>query len=318
MSQESPSKKRRIIGWVAYGFLCVAALTVGAGLGWMNRSTVVTEFVRQTVSNTPPEQVFQEDSITVLLLGLDENRAPGGRVISTREGTRSDSILLAKVDFHRKEITAISIPRDLMVSAQGYRVQRINGFHAIGGKSLTKAVVENLLGIHIDRVIVVNYDAFAQMVDTVGGVEVEIERRMRYRDRRGDLDINFSPGVQTLNGQLALDYVRYRSDGSDFNRMARQQGFMVAFRDALEQNPTVIPEISNLALDFADNQFNARELAALLKFAREVGTDSIRTATLPVVDYDRNTLQLASRTEVRETLRELNFLENHTASNRLP
>ena len=125
----------------------------------------------------------------------------------------------------------LSIPRDSRVKIDGHGWDKINHAYAYGGSKLSKSVVEKLLGIPIEYTVVMNFQGFVRMIDALGGVTIDVEKRMYYSDPYDDdrgLYIDLHPGVQKLNGKAAIEYVRYRDEEGDIGRVARQQKFLTA------------------------------------------------------------------------------------------
>lgn len=308
----NPIQKRKVVKslliGMAYAVVLASALTVGTFMGWISNSEVAKEIVNIALSDEKPEEAFGKSTLTLLVLGCDEDRAPGGRVV--RENARSDTIFVAKVDFERNLVSGLSIPRDTIV-----RGQKINAFHAIGGKERSQEVVEDLLGIRIDRTIVLDYNAFQDMVDLVGGVEIYVERNMRYRDRRGDLDINISQGLQKLDGKNALDFVRYRRGDSDFARQERQKDFMLAFKEEVKRHASAAPQLAQKAVELTDNVFTAREMAHLILFGQKVSSESVKLGMLPVIEGPNYALNV-DRGKLRDALIEYRLIEGDAYSQR--
>jgi LCP family protein required for cell wall assembly len=157
--------------------------------------------------------------INILILG--EDNVQGSR--------RSDTILLAALDIDNENIRVLSIPRDTRVHIPRHGYQKINHAYAYGKEALVRSTLQKFLGIPVHYYAKIDYDNFPRLVDAVGGVEVYVGKAMRYTDRRGRLDINIPAGRQTMNGETALKYVRFRHDAKgDIGRVQRQQQFMKA------------------------------------------------------------------------------------------
>lgn len=291
----------------AYGLLCAFAIGAGSLMGYVSKSPLLTQIALQNVMKKPPEEVFRGDVLNVLLLGCDEDRAPGGKKI-LRQNARSDMMLLARVDFTKKQITGVSIPRDTLCTVPGYREQKINAYHSIGGKDLAKRAVETLLDLPVDRVVVLDYEIFQEVVDMVGGVEVFVDKKLKYTDRRGGLFIDLKPGLQHMDGYNAMCYVRYRHGDSDFARQERQKNFLLALKDAIRSKPTVIVDVSNKASQMMVDEFSIQEIAALVNFAQKIGSDNIRMGQIPVVDVPGYNLRV-DRRQLRQTLEEFDMLD---------
>jgi LCP family protein required for cell wall assembly len=173
------------------------------------------------------------DPRTFLILGSDERY--GDRRLKIK--SRSDTILLTRVDPDTKRIAVMSLPRDLKVKIPGAGTDKINAAYEIGGPRKTVATIKRLFEeatgeeFPINNVINVNFGGFRRAVNYIGGVYVDVDRRY-YNDnttaRPGEAfaTIDVQPGYQKLKGQDALDYVRYRHGDNDFFRASRQQDFL--------------------------------------------------------------------------------------------
>jgi LCP family protein required for cell wall assembly len=169
---------------------------------------------------------------TILVVGTDGGRAPG------REGAnRSDSLLLLRTDPERHRLAYLSIPRDLRVDIPGYGAAKINSASQLGGPRLTIATVRALTGLPIDHVVVVDFDGFRELIDAIGGIQVDVPRRIlsnrfdcpykpaRCADWEG---WRFAKGPQHMDGRRALVYSRIRTNqldpsDTDISRGSRQQ-----------------------------------------------------------------------------------------------
>ena len=173
----------------------------------------------------------------VLIMGVDRREEDVGR---------SDTLMLAAVDEEQGRATLLSIPRDTRVEVGKYGYDKINHAYAFGGHEMTLAAVSKLLGVPITHYIMIDTSAFERIVDAVGGVDIDVEKRMYYEDPwddNGGLIIDLQPGAQHMNGAQAIQYVRYRDGEGDIGRIARQQHFM---RALLTQflSPQVLPRIA--------------------------------------------------------------------------
>ena len=211
--------------------------------------------------------------------------------------------MVARMDFRSNIIGAVSVPRDTWCDLPGYQPGKINKFHAVGGPELSKRAVEHLLpGVQIDRVVTLDFQAFQDMVDLLGGVEIYVARDMKYHDNWGDLHIDLKKGRQILNGYDAMGYVRDRKGDSDFERQKRHREFMLAMKERMMERLTQAPAIAEKSIELAGNAFTAQEVAALLLFASKVGSDNIRMGQVPVADIP-GTFDLAIiRSELEDAL----------------
>lgn len=303
--------------------LCAVALAGGVVLEWLGvgKSDVLNAVGRQLVARTTPEEVFAgRNALTILVLGCDEDRYYGGKQV-IRENARSDMMLVARLDFDANQITGISIPRDLQVDLPGYRAMKINAYYSYGdlnggperAKALAKEAAEYVLGVPIDRVVVLNYKAFQEMVDLVGGVEMFVPKRMKYTDKAGGLFIDFKPGRQHMNGYDAMCFVRFRHTDSDFERQKRQKDFLLAFKDAVMRSPGMIGQVADKARAVMGNELTPDEVAALALFARAVNSESIKMGMVPVRD-GRGSNLLLETSQLQDTLKEFHFIQGDRVS----
>ncbi len=166
------------------------------------------------------------------------------RVGDDPTGSRSDTLMLIRADPATKSISMLSFPRDLIVPVYCPGVSpvndRINSAYSRCGSKGTLETVRKLTGIPINYLIAVNFHGFKQIVDRVGGVWLDVDRRYYNRNvgtaATNFADINLQPGYQRLNGADALEFVRFRHTDSDFVRLARQQAFVRAFKEQVAQH----------------------------------------------------------------------------------
>jgi anionic cell wall polymer biosynthesis LytR-Cps2A-Psr (LCP) family protein len=143
-----------------------------------------------------------------------------------------------------------------------------------------------LLGIPIDYYVEVNVSGLVKLVDAIGGVDLEVEKRMLYHDRSQKLDIDLQPGFQHLNGTQAMGYVRFRHDAvGDLGRMERQRKFLRVVMEKLlsPDNVARLPSLAQAFIDTVKTNLNVKDLLSLKRIAEQNGADAIRTATLPGV-----------------------------------
>jgi LCP family protein required for cell wall assembly len=173
------------------------------------------------------------DPVTLLLLGTDERPGETGP-------SRTDAIIVARIDPHSGRVALASLPRDLWVDIPGYGQARINAAHVWGiiyndpegGLGLARKTVSNLLGIPIDYTIQINFEGFIGAIDALGGVTVDVPKEL-YDNQFPTMDYgytvaHFLPGPQQMDGATALMYGRIRHPDSDFERIRRQQALVVA------------------------------------------------------------------------------------------
>lgn len=217
----------------------------------------------------------------ILFLGVDASGNPN----DLWSGTRTDTIILINVDPKTKSVNALSIPRDSKVYLpKDNGVNKINAAHAIGGIEMTKKTVEDTLGVHIDRYIMVHDDAVKAIVDAMDGLDIYIEKPMHYNDYSGNLHINFNKGNHHLNGQQAVEYLRFRHDAlGDIGRTQRQQWLLRSLLTQLKQPSTItkIPDIISVAKKYIKTDMSFYEMSQYAALAKHVDMDKIEIAMLP-------------------------------------
>ncbi|MEB3288953.1 MAG: LCP family protein [Leptolyngbya sp.] len=221
--------------------------------------------------------------VNILVMGIDENldAAPGSEAIFAG---RTDTLLLVRVNPQDKTLRVISIPRDTRVQVPGYGMAKINYANVAGGPSLVaQTIADNLGNVQIDRYVRVNTTAFRDIVDLVGGIEIEVPQRMQYTDQTQGLYIDLYPGWQTLNGDQAEQFSRFRSDAGDIGRVQRQQILLRALRERLT-SPLVIPslpQVIRVVQRYVDTNLSLEEMLALASFGLDIDTDAFQMVMLP-------------------------------------
>lgn len=166
-----------------------------------------------------------QDNVSILILGVDdsEKRDQGA------DNSRTDALLLATLNNKTKTVKLVSIPRDSYVYIPhiGYN-DKINHAHARGGTLASIETVEELFDIPIDYYLRVNFNAFIDIVDALGGIEAEVPYAMLEKDEFDRNTVNLQPGMQTLGGREALALARTRKQDNDIERGKRQQEIIQA------------------------------------------------------------------------------------------
>jgi len=252
---KNKSKKRKIF---VYSLLAVF-LAVIAAVSWyvysgysqmkgLQKSDSESRFgqFESKPEDKPPEWTGTE-RVNVLLMGGDERGLREGEV------PRSDSMLVASIDPSTKRIHLFSVLRDTYIEIPGHGKDRANAALAIGGPELAMKAIGNLLDLDIQYYVYVDFQGFIKLVDAIGGVDFYVEKDMHYTDAADGhvYDIDLKKGQQHLDGEKALQYVRFRHDKlSDFTRTERQRNFLKAVADKLQSGwnivklPQIIGEIS--------------------------------------------------------------------------
>jgi len=194
--------------------------------------------------------------VNILLLGMDIGD-PNQE--DNKDIKRTDTIMVVNYNPETDKITTVSVPRDTLIQNNGNSV-KINSAFAIGGYSRIKTEVEGLLNVNINYIVKVDYDAFVDIIDAIGGVKMKIERNMIYDDEGQNLHINFKAGETVkLDGQKAQEFFRWRknNDGSgfangDLDRIQNQQKFIAKVIDKCT-NPLIVFRIPKIMSAIGDN-----------------------------------------------------------------
>ncbi|MFI6445370.1 LCP family protein [Kitasatospora sp. NPDC050543] len=229
---------------ITAGALAVLLLTCGALLwiayrkldGNIETDTATDRLLARLEADRPSRTAGAQGVENILLIGSDD-RTGANTGYGVAGGQRSDTTILLHIAADRRHATAVSIPRDVMVSVpvcelpDGTRTKprlvQFNSAFETGGASCAIRTVEQLTGIRIDHHMILDFSGFKAMVDAVDGVEVCVPNAIHDRDAKLDLPA----GRQILHGEQALGYVRAREslgDGSDTQRMGRQQQFLAS------------------------------------------------------------------------------------------
>ncbi len=217
----------------------------------------------------------------ILFLGVDASENPK----DPWTGTRTDTIILINIDPRTKSVNALSIPRDSKVYLpRDNGVNKINSAHAIGGVEMTKRTVEDTLGVHVDRYIMVHDNAVKEIVDAMGGIDIYVEKPMHYNDYAGKLHINFTKGDHHLNGQETVEYLRFRHDAlGDIGRTQRQQWLLRSLVNKLKQPSTItkIPDIISVAKKYVKTDMSFYEMSQYAALAKQIDLNKTEIAMLP-------------------------------------
>ncbi len=266
--------------------------TIFGKLYWGNKffRKIVGEWVGNPLHTDPlgsfkPDVQFTEKhTLTVMLLGCDHDYSEVlmNHPLKNSRG-RSDAIMIARLDFDAKTINILSIPRDTAVRIEKHGVRKINAAHQYGGPELLISTVKNVFGIDVDYYATIDFEGFQKMVDAVGGVDVDVHKRLKYTDKWGGLFIDLQPGLQHLDGYKAMGYVRMRHSDSDFERAKRQHEFLEALRGRIQDPKNILKTLDALKAltDSIKSNMTDEQMITLANFARSLPHEQIHLETLP-------------------------------------
>ena len=246
-------------------------------------SKIFSQLSRSNNAKSRPEFIFPfgPRRQNILLLGVDSNGADSDLWV----GTRTDTIILMNIDPKTKTINAISIPRDSKVFLpNGMGTQKINAAHAIGGIKMTVKTVEDSLGVKVDKYIMFHDQGVREVVKALGGVDIYVEKNMRYDDWSGKLHINFTKGKHHLTENDVVEYLRFRHDAmGDIGRTKRQQWFLRGLLADLKKPETIIkiPKIVSVVSKYVKTDMSPYEMTQYATLATHFDMDNIEVAMLP-------------------------------------
>ena len=233
----------------------------------------------------------EEGRINLLLLGIDRRGGTGWAY-------RTDTIMVVTLDPDTRAAGILSIPRDLQLPIPGHGQDRINtanvygslGDDPDGGPALLKSTIETNFGIPIDGYLMVDFQAFERIVDTLGGIDVDVPKVLhdtRYPDPKPEdpyayKTVHFEPGLQHMDGRRALQYARSRMSTSDFDRAKRQQLVLLAIRQRA-LSLSAIPRWPNLAATVIDSirtDLDTRALFSLAILAARIDMSDLKQVVL--------------------------------------
>jgi LCP family protein required for cell wall assembly len=200
----------------------------------------------------------------LLIVGLD----------NVEGSHRADTILVVHISPNDKKVNVVSVPRDTIMNVPGIGLTKVNHAFAYGGIYLTRISLEEFLGVKIPFTVAINIDGLAKVIDALGGLTINVEKRMYYVDYAGGLFVDLYPGIQHLNGRQALGYVRFRHDASgDIGRILRQQKFVQALarkiitkKDVLSAPKVIMSLLSNVNTNMSVRQILGLSLAMRQSF----------------------------------------------------
>ncbi|MDH6538387.1 LCP family protein [Streptomyces lavendulae] len=307
----APRPARSRAGRIRRGLAWTAAVVVlgAAGGGWwlyshLNGNIASVDLDKAIGTDNRPAKVV-ENAQNVLVLGSDSRAGANGELDhGDVSGARSDTAMLVHIPEGRARATAVSIPRDTLISRpeckdkDGRNVPAanrvmFNSVYSVAGPACVVKTVEQMSGIRVDHFVEVDFAGFKGLVDALGGVTVTLDQPMS--GAKGGLKLD--AGTHRLNGTDSLKFVRTRygyGDGSDLGRIGLQQQFMLAMLSEIKKqdalgNPARLYKLADAGTKSLTTDSDLASLTALSDFARSMkGVDpsTMETIMLPV-DYDK-------------------------------
>ncbi|MFD7259158.1 LCP family protein [Streptomyces sp. NPDC059874] len=305
-TRRKPRRGRRVLSIVLLS-LAVLILAIG-GVGWWMYSSLDSNIssvdLDKAIGDNRPQKVVA-GAQNVLVLGSDSRAGANGELDhGDVSGARSDTTMLIHIPEGRSKATAISIPRDTLVTrpeckdgdgktVPAQKRAMFNSIFPAAGPACVVKTVEQMSGVRVDHFVVVDFAGFKELVDALGGVTVNLDKPIS--GAKGGLKLD--AGEHKLNGTDSLKFVRTRygyGDGSDLGRISLQQTFMMAMlkeikkQDALG-NPARLYTLADAGTKSLTTDSELASLTALADFAQSmkgVDPDTMETIMLPVA-YDK-------------------------------
>ncbi len=242
-------------------------------------SSIVTDFAAGTLS----EVRISKEKCNILVLGTD------------KDGQRTDVMMLVQVDPVKKQTMVMSIPRDTRVRYNGSN-RKINEVHAVGNRNGRKKgsesaiiAVKALTGMPVHHFVKVNFNAFNDCIDELGGVDFNVPQRMLYSDPYQDLYINLQKGMQHLDGDKAQQLLRFRRyKNGDLDRIKVQQDFLHAVADQKLQLKYIgkIDDVYDIISENMETSMTPADMVQCGMELLDIGTENIQTVTMPGTPKD--------------------------------
>lgn len=303
------SNSKNAPNWLLMGFGLSAIAVISSAMGAFLALSLSNTPLRQARLNPEEEAVFnQEETLTfdslqipklsrpvnILVLGIKVTTDDVPHLVHEDLGYHalvnsfeglSDSMLLLRFDPDKDYVTVLSIPRDTQTFVRGRGITKINEGNAFGGPALAAESVSHLLnGVPIDRYIRINVQGVEKFIDALGGVNLYVPQDMKYTDHSQHLYINLKQGEQHLDGDKALQFLRFRYDAyGDIGRVQRQQSFMRALTEQALSPRTILkmPEILSVVRSHLDTNLTTNELIAMAGFTAQKNRSNINMVMLP-------------------------------------
>jgi len=218
-------------------------------------------------------EILSYNRINILIVGCDEIENNG----------RADTIVFLSISPKTKDVLILSIPRDTRVEIPERGMDKINHAYAFGGKKLISETVSLFLDVPIHFYAIADFNGFVNIIDELGGVEIDVEKEMHYVDKAGGLDINLYPGKQILNGEKSLQYIRFRHDQlGDLGRIKRQQKLALAVIEKMMNfdSITKIPQISEEMKGYIETDIKVQDAVALANLFKGINQEEFKIETI--------------------------------------
>lgn len=222
-----------------------------------------------------------ENYTNILLIGIDDQPVEG----IGESGRYADALMLISMDHTSGQVRFLALPRNIKTVIAGRKEPDYLSFtYYYGGSPLTVNTVSQLLNIPITHYIALDRKALSKFVDTIGGVNIYVERDMNYEDPAGGTSIHLKKGYQHLTGDMSQQYLRFRTDDlGDIGRVHRQQKFAEALLEKLISIETLpaLPTIITIFNDNLDTNINFIDISSIIDIMDTLYTNKFEIQMLP-------------------------------------
>ena len=308
--------EKKKIAVIAVGILLFLGISGISVYQFYNNMKGLMEPPVQSSKTVPVENTLEEKShsreeeptyysppLTFLIYGIDAGEWTGGTFRKDRG--RADTIILLRVDYSNKSGSLLSIPRDTLVEIPGRGEDKVNHSYAYGKAELLVETVEKFTGVPIDYYVGLNYRAFKDFVDHLGGLEFEVDRVIRSRG------LVLEPGLQKLDGDQAFALISFRYERmGDIARVSRQQRFVKAVvSDVREQSFTKTLAIVYSTWKHLDTNISYKKINELVHNLNGIKDENIVMEVVPGWFYNRGGVSYwkADPEETNQVINELFF-----------
>nr|WP_322743602.1 LCP family protein [Romeria gracilis] len=308
---EPQKSSARVPRWIGAAIALAGVATISAVAGAMLAVSLGSQPLLQSELTPEEEAVFNQEgpistgnslrlprltrSVNILVMGVKvlSSDINDGTLIDDDLGYHSlvdsfeglsDTMLLLRFNPRTNQLVVMSIPRDTRTEVNGY-LTKINEANLEGGPAASAEAISDLLGgVSVDRYVRINVQGVEKLINALGGVEVNVPKDMKYQDDSQHLYINLKEGEQRLDGDQALQFLRFRYDeNGDIGRVQRQQMLMRAVIEQTLTPATIarLPKILSVIQSHVDTNLTVEELAALVGYAGQTNRSNVQMLMLP-------------------------------------
>lgn len=227
---------------------------------------------------------FDNNEVTFVMLGVDALED------KEKNSIRTDTIMVVKCDFNTGDMKILSIPRDTRLLIKG-SLDKVNHAYNYGGVDLTMKTINDFLGTDIEYYVMIDYRAVKEVVDAIGGVALNVPRRMEYYDPVDNFRVDLKKGQQILDGEKSMQYLRWRKNNAmtagyregDVGRIEAQQYFLKEFikQTLSPRNITKLPRIVQTYFRRVDTNIPIKHILNGIALANNLDSENIEMEIIP-------------------------------------